>query len=425
MDMALIILVGMLGVFMIACFKFKIPVGVSMMLAAITGSLLGGHGISIHHLVEGSFNYVNTIMVIATAMIFMKSIIASGALGTLNYNLVKKFHKNKTLLIILLMIVVMFPGMITGSSTAAVLTAGALAAPIFIALGIPTVNTAAIIAMGGILGMIAPPVNLPVMIIGGGIDMPYSGLTVPLMVLTFPAAIFSVLYLGKKHLKDMAFEEIEKELKVGIEDVKGNFLIYTPVILLAVLLVGGKVFPMTVLNMGMPLTFVICTIVAMFTGRRFNIVKVSHGAMTEALPVLSILVGVGMFIQIMTLTGVRGYIVLHALTLPALFLYVAMAVMLPLFGAVSAYGAASVLGVPFLMALITKNAIVTASALSLLTSLGDMMPPTALAGIFAAQIVGLKDYKLVLKKSIVPMVVIVVIGILTIVFANPISQILL
>ena len=107
--------------------------------------------------------------------------------------------------------------------------------------------------------------------------------------------------------------------------------------------------------------------------------------------------GVGMFIQTMTLTGVRGYIVVNSLSLPSAMLFVAMAITIPLFGAVSSYGAASVLGVPFLMAFLSYNQIITGSAISFIAALGDLMPPTALAGIFAAQIVGMEKYTPVLK----------------------------
>lgn len=425
MDFTLIIFLTMIIVFMLACFKFDLPVGVAMMLSSIAGALVGGRGIPLRHLIEGGFAYVDTILVIATAMIFMKSIIASGVLGSLNYGLVRKFHKNKVVLIILLMFFIMFPGMVTGSSTASVLTAGGLASPILISLGIPVVNTAAIIAIGALLGMIAPPVNLPAMIIGGGVDMPYSGFELPLLFLTIPIAIFTVLYLGLKHLKDdVDFEELEATLGIDKND-KINFLVYSPLILLIIFLVGGRMYPSTILNIGLPPTFVICTIVAIFTGKKINIIKVSKDGINDVLPVLSILIGVGMFIQIMTLTGVRGFIVLHALSLPKVLLYVAIAVMLPLFGAVSSFGAASVLGVPFLMSLLSQNQIITASSLSLIAALGDLMPPTALAGIFAAKVVGIEDYTIVLKKTLVPALVFIIVGILTIIFANPLSEILL
>lgn len=425
MDFTLIIFLAMIIVFMVACFKFDLPVGIAMMLSSVAGVLVAGRGIPLRHLIEGGFAYVDTILVIATAMIFMKSIIESGVLGSLNYGLVKRFHKNKVILIILLMFFIMFPGMVTGSSTASVLTAGGLASPILIALGIPAVNTAAIISIGALLGMIAPPVNLPAMIIGGGVDMPFSGFEGPLLFLTIPIAIFSVLYLGFRHLKDdVDFKELEKSLGIDSNE-KINPIVYLPLIVLIVFLIGGRVFPSTILNIGLPPTFVICTVIAMLTGKKINIVKVSKEGVNDVLPVLAILIGVGMFIQVMTLTGVRGYIVLNALSLPRVLLYVAIAVMLPLFGAVSSFGAASVLGVPFLMSLLTQNQIITASSLSLIASLGDLMPPTALAGIFAAKVVGIDDYTIVLRKTLVPVLVFILVGILAIIFANPLSEILL
>jgi hypothetical protein len=75
---------------------------------------------------------------------------------------------------------------------------------------------------------------------------------------------------------------------------------------------------------------------------------------------------------------------------------------MPLFGAVSAYGSASILGVPFILALISKNAIITSSALSAIAGLGDLMPPTALAGLFAAQVVGENNYFKVLRHCLIP-----------------------
>ena len=82
------------------------------------------------------------------------------------------------------------------------------------------------------------------------------------------------------------------------------------------------------------------------------------------------------------------------------------------FGAISSYGAASVLGVPFLLVLIQAgghNDIMVASCLSFLCCLGDLMPPTALAGNYAAQIVQLK-YKFVLKYCVVPFLICIAIA---------------
>ena len=139
---------------------------------------------------------------------------------------------------------------------------------------------------------------------------------------------------------------------------------------------------------------------------------------------MGILMGVGMFIQIITLTGVRGYIVVNSLSLPQSLVYIAMAITIPLFGAVSSFGASSVLGVPFLMVFLAKNQIITGSAISFIASLGDLMPPTALAGIFAAQIVGMKNYTPVLKKSLIPALFIIIYSIVMIIFSKELAALI-
>jgi len=49
--------------------------------------------------------------------------------------------------------------------------------------------------------------------------------------------------------------------------------------------------------------------------------------------------------------------------------------------------------------------VVVLAAISLIASVGDMMPPTALAGLFAAQVTGVKQYTKILKKCIIPIVI--------------------
>ena len=139
---------------------------------------------------------------------------------------------------------------------------------------------------------------------------------------------------------------------------------------------------------------------------------------------MGILVGVGTFIQIMTLVGIRGMLVVTALGLSSYWKMIGVSVVMPLFGAVSAYGSASVLGVPFLLSFLGRNEIVVGSALSLLAGLGDLMPPTALAGMFAAQVVGEKNYFRVLKYTAIPAVITALWAIMMILLANPLSRIL-
>ena len=390
-----------------------------MVLASVAGAIAGGQGLALRHLVEGMFAYVDTIMVIATAMIFMKVIQESGALDAIASLIIQRFHKVPALMLIFIMIIIMFPGMITGSSTASVLSAGSIMAPVLMLMGVPVLETACILALGGVLGMIAPPTNIPAMIIGAGIDIPYSGFGLPLTMLTFPLAFLFVLMFGYKYVKNMNYVEVEAKLNTDSRERFG-FKVYIPLLLAIVLMVLNKAVP-AIPDIGMPLVFLISAVVGCFTGYKFNFFKAAKESVHSALPVMGILMGVGMFIQVMTLTGVRGLIVTSCLSLPSFARYLALAISMPAFGAISSFGSASVLGVPFLLSFLAKDQIIVAAALSLVASLGDMVPPTALAGIFAAKVVGMENYTPILKKCLIPCLIVVIWAILFIVFADQLS----
>lgn len=417
--------IAMLATFAVGAFSFKLPIAVAMSIAAIMGGLVSGAGFPLRHLVEGTFGYLDTILIIATAMIFMKTVQKTGLLEAIAAWVIRRFRRVPLLLSLGVMLLIMIPGMITGSSTAAVLTTGALVAPVLIRLGVPVVKTAAVIAMGAIYGMIAPPINIPAMIIGGGIDMPYVGFGIPLLVCTVPLAIFSALILVYPHFRAGSNDEkaLEEEL-ARMETTKLSLRLFLPIIVLTVLMTGERSFPEFWPSLGMPLDFLIASLSGLLSGVRWDPVDAATEAIDDALPVMGILMGVGMFIQIMTLIGVRGFVVVSALALPAWLLYLGIATSMPLFGAVSAFGSASVLGVPFLLALLGRNEIMVGSALSLIAGLGDLMPPTALAGIFAAQVVGEKNYFKVLKHCMIPGIVTAAWGIAVILGANYIASIL-
>jgi len=122
----------------------------------------------------------------------------------------------------------------------------------------------------------------------------------------------------------------------------------------------SRVVPNIVPDIGIPLIFVIGALSATGSGEKINFYKLSRSAVRDALPIMSILVGVGMFVQIMTLTGVRGYIAIHAFGTSAVLLYLGIAVIMPAFG--SAYAAASVIGVPLVYVFLGRNEIVVTSA---------------------------------------------------------------
>lgn len=412
----------MLVVFIVCAFFLRLPVGVGMIVASIVGALAAGEGIALRHLVEGAFGYLDTILVIATAMIFMRVLEENGALNEIGRQIARRFAGKPALLLMTSMLFIMFPGMITGAATTGILTTGAIIAPVLLRIGIPRVQAATILSMGGIFGMVAPPVNIPLMVISGGVDMPYVGFARPLLLIIVPLAFITVLALGYRHVRDADWEKL-KEHYANDPAKQTSRLIYLPIIIVVVLMVLQQLFPLYVPNVGSPLIFMIAALSGLLSGD-IRFLQLSRRAILRALPIFVILIGVGAFVQVMTLTGVRGMLVVSALSLPDIWLYLGMLVALPLFGAVSAFGSASVMGVPFMLALLGNDEIMVGVGLSLLASLGDLMPPTALAGMFAAEVLEIDRYVKVLRRALVPAAVLAAVGLGVIIFADQLAPIL-
>lgn len=420
MSYELVILLCMLAMFAASVFFLKMPAGVSLMLAAVTGALVGGNGLPVRHLVEGGFGFLEAILIICTAMIFMRTMEATGALAGISRMLLRMFYRQPTLLMIAIVIFIMFPGMLTGLASTCVLTTGALAAPILLRLGMPRLAVGGFIAMASVFGEVAPPISIPVMIIGGGVDMPYIGFGIPLLVASIPAAIAVALYFRARYLPSYDKNEVAEYLS-GEGLVKGSFWLYFPILFVIVYMVAEIRFHEFVPHLGVPLIFMTGTIMGLVT-KRINIISVSRDALRSALPVLSILVGVGMFLQIMALTGVRGWLAVTALNLPEGLRYLAAGIM-PFMG--SAYASASVIGVPLVYVFIGKSVMMVTAALVLMAALGDMMPPPSLLCAYAGQIIDEKNHFRILRLCLLPIAFSMATGILILIFAQQIANLLL
>ena len=425
---------------MLACFgglaiAARWPIGVSLAAAAWIGAAANGEFFPLRHLVEGAFSYLDPILVIATAMIFMRVLADGGALAAVGGAVERRFRGRPLLLLPTVMLIVMFPGMITGSSTASVLTAGAMAASILLPLGLAAPRTAALIALGGILGMVAPPINIPAMLIGTGIDLPYVGFAAPLAIVAFPLALVFAYGLGwpilrRKHAPNGG---AHADAAVVVPNASGGPAMPPGVpiwraaiapLVAAMLMLAPRVWPLQVPDPGLPLTFLVAAAAGVSSLARFPVTASLTTAISDSLGVLGILAGVGGFIQVMTLTGARGWLVALMLGAPPWAIYLAAAVSMPLFGAVSAFGSASVLGVPFLLALLGRDEVVTTAALSLLASLGDLMVPAALAATLAAQVTGVRDRRQVLRLCLVPALVAAGVAVVVLVWSSAIGRVL-
>lgn len=417
-----------MGIVFYLGFKAKLTVGIIMILASLTAAVLVGFGLPIQHLVEGSFYFEHLMAIIITGMVFIGIMRATGALDAITRFIMYKFYRMPGVLLGMLAIIVMFPAMITGSTPVAVLSTGVLVAPILLRMRIPKLETAGIIGMTALMGQSAPPVNVMVMIIATSTFMPYEGFMLPLALLTFPLAILSAIVLGRRfvtvpQLKELVDEDIkEKRIFSGGK----LYMQFAPLIVLVILMVLPRLWPFSIPDPSMPLNFMICAMVALFTGpKRVKFFAESLNIFREAFVVMVLFVGMGIFVHFMALTGGKGLLATTTVALPRWALYISTVIAPPLVGGpIVPFGTSAILGPPIVLAFADKHSIIVTSGLSLFLSLGCLAPPTALSSLFAARIVGIENYLTVTKRCWLLALITGIIGFLVIYFANPIAAFL-
>ncbi len=406
----------MLLLFFIMLFWRRLPIGAALLIGALGGAFIAGNGIPIRHLVEGMFTFFDPMLIIFTAMIFMRILDENGTLINLARWMIKTFSRQPALLLFVITLFIMFPAMLTGITTTSVLTTGAIIASPLLALGVPRDKTGAIIAFVSVMGMLAPPINLIVMLIGQGVDMPYIGFTGPLLSITIPLALITSFLLGYGYIRKSNFEIALSALKC--EHQQDGVVQFLPIVVVFVVMILIRVFPSLVPDIGVPLIFMIGALLAILTGPKVKLYKAVYKALLASLPILALLAGVGAFLQIMTLTGARGKLVLTALSLTEFWKYIAMFFSIPLFGGVSAFASGMVFGVPFLLSLLGRSEIIVCVGIAILAGLGDVLPPSAINARFSAQIVGETQFLKVVKVCLPYVILSAIIAMIFIIWAD-------
>jgi TRAP-type C4-dicarboxylate transport system permease large subunit len=425
-----LILGSMAAAFIVTLILLKATPELAMIIAAVIGAAVGGFGFPVRHLVEGTFTYFDIILTIIAATLFMKVLQESGMLTSMIRSMVRRFYRHRAVLLVLLMFVMLIPGTLTGAGTVSVLVSGGIVATVLGLMGVPPVNRAAIVFLGAVLSVFAPPVNVYAMIIAGGVNMPYVGFFAPLAIVAAVLAVFCVLYLGWRG-SPMELDEVLKELPSVPETLEG-FRSYIPLLFLVALMIAVRVFPSGIPILGLPLQFLICTAVALIVVAvsrvKLDFWKVSNETITDLFPLIATLVGVGILVQTLTLTGVRGLFVITIVSLPTIFVYLGLVLGLPLIEAVLLFGVAAVIGVPSILLLssLGHEAIIATAGLTLIAPLGDALPPTSILGRITINTVGYDgSYASFLKALVVPWIVISAVGLCLIVFSNAFSFLLI
>lgn len=412
----------MVAVYVVAK-AFRLSTELAMFAAALGGSLAGGFGLAPRHVAEGAMTYLDINLIFITATLFMNVLKESGGVSFAVRGMLTRFHRSRTLLVILLTVLLLLPGALTGAGSVTVLITGGMVAVVLGTMGVSRARTAAIVFIIAGLSAAAPPVSLWAMMTAAGVNMPYVGFFWPLLipcVLLSLVTIFALAWRGERVDLAKALAELPRP-----PERMGWGRVFVPFVVFGLLIVVGRHWPHSTPVLGLPFMFA-CAAATSFllSPVRLDFLKISRETVHQLLPLVATLTCVGVLVQIMTLTGVRGLLAVTAVTLPVALVFATLFLVLPVSEAVLMWGAAPVLGVPLVLLFnnIGLDPIVALAGMSVIWPLGDALPPTAIIGRLTVDVVGYREkYGGFLRACIVPAIIIVVAGTLMVVYSARLS----
>ncbi|MCX6552001.1 MAG: C4-dicarboxylate ABC transporter [Acidobacteria bacterium] len=419
-----VIVLGVMVAVYAAARAGRLSTELAMVAAALGGAIAGGYWFPARHVAEGAATYLDINLIFITATLFMNLLKASGGVAFVVRGLLRRFHRQRALLLAVLSLVLLVPGALTGAGSVTVLIVGGMVATVLGYMGIPKVRVAAIVFIIAGLSAAAPPVSLWAMMTAAGVNMPYVGFFWPLLIPCVAAALFTSFVLGWTGTAT----DIERALQELPEAPAGMswWKVLAPFAVFLGLIVIGRQWPHATPVIGLPLMFAAAALVAWLVSPvPLRVGRLSLDTIEQLLPLLATLTCAGILVQIMTLTGVRGLMAVTAVTLPTAVVYGTLFLVLPVSEAVLMWGSAPVIGVPLVLLFnaIGLNPIVALAGMSLIWPLGDALPPTAIIGRLTVNIVGYEGpYGAFLRACAVPAIVIAVVGTLMVIYSTRLAQ---
>jgi CitMHS family citrate-Mg2+:H+ or citrate-Ca2+:H+ symporter len=413
-----IILSVMVGVYILVR-ALGLTTELSMFAAALGGAVAAGYWFPARHVAEGAATYLDINLIFVTATLFMNLLKESGGVVFVVRGILRRFHRSRALLLVLLTILLLVPGALTGAGSVTVLIAGGLVAVVLDYMGIPKVRAAAIIFIVAGLSASAPPVSLWAMLTAAGVNMPYVGFFLPLLLPCLIAGLLTSFILGWKGT-GMDITKALAELPPSPAGMRW-WKVLLPFAIFLFLVFMGRQWPHSTPVVGLPLMFAAAAATSfLLSPVRLDFWRISRETIEQLLPLLGTLTAAGILVQIMTLTGVRGLLAVTAVTLPPAVVIATLFLVLPVSEAVLMWGSAPVIGVPLVLLFnaMHLDPIVALAGMSLIWPLGDALPPTAIIGRLTVDVVGYKgSYGTFLKACLVPAIIIAIMGTLMVIYS--------
>ncbi|TFH37200.1 MAG: hypothetical protein E4G95_04985 [Bacteroidia bacterium] len=250
--------------------------------------------------------------------------------------------------------------------------------------------------------------------------MPYVGFFWPLLIPCVAGALITIFILGWKGT-DIDVDKAFSELPVPPERMNWTRIIIPFLAFFGLIFIGRK-WPHSTPIVGLPLMFIVAALASyLLSPKKLNIFRISADTIKQLLPLIGTLTCVGILVQIMTLTGVRGLLAIGFITLPTVLVIAGLFIFLPVTESVLMYGSAAVFGVPLILLFnsIGLDPIIALAGMSIIWPLGDALPPTAIIGRLTVNVVEPKEsYGQFLKQCILPAVIICIIGTLMVIYSS-------
>lgn len=419
MTEVLIILAVTLAIMIAASLFFKndeARVAPAFVIAAVAATLIAGMGIRVREMVEGPFTYLDTIMAVLTAVLFVTILYDN---GTFQYIFSKILGKKHSTLVnsYLMLLLVALPGMLTGTATASVITTGALVGVCLVKKGVSKAKAVEFIAVGSVLGMLLPPLNLPTMLVstsrGGSFPGTFVGYALLLLVLGVPAFLIYGFLASKRIFGAVSNTALTEQ------PAAGKPLCLIPLATVIVLLIANDFLAGIVPFLGYPLIYTIgFVLAALLPAQKTNAFTSACKGVSSIAPVLAAAAAAGMMLEIFTLTGVSGTLTLSLINMNGPLLVLVMVLVTMLCGLF--FGTPLAMTVSVLFSYIVGTVFYTTvaqeavplAALSVGLVLATLLPLRGGVIQKATDAIGCEavDIKQVLTGAVVPVAVVLVLG---------------
>jgi hypothetical protein len=281
---AALVLAAMVAAY-IAAKLLKVSPELSLFAAALAGGLAGGAGLPVRHIAEGAFTYFDIILIFVAATFFMNILKESGGVAYAVRGILRRFHRHKVPLFILLALLLLVPGALTGAGSVTVLIVGGMAATVLATMDIPRPKIAAIIFTIAGLSAAAPPVSLWAMLTAAGVNMPYVGFFLPLLVPCLVLSLLTIFILGARS-KPVDLEKAWRELPVPPPGMRG-WKLALPFIVFFLLVLAGRLFPFSFPILGLPLIFAAAAALSVLLSPvRLPVVRIAADTVHQLLPLI-------------------------------------------------------------------------------------------------------------------------------------------